>query len=175
MICIFKTMKIIKVFITIIIMIVYIVPFCHGQNTQYSYKLRPKVKAKLDSLYPHATSDIVLYDKYVSDTTQEIRINCHCDETKGMIKLVFDTNGNLLNKEIHFTTINGLPDTIVNYMKRNTSKNCIFPKDYMIKIINNKGEISYGIILQEFATEYLLWFKGSGEFMYREALQGDPW
>src|SRR5580698_9226085 len=116
----FIAMKARKKVVAISILILLVASFCQSQGIKYRDKIRPKVKAKLDSLYPYATSDIVLFDKYVSDTTQEIRINCHCDETKGMIKLVFDTNGNLLNKEIHFTTINGLPDTIVNYMKRNT-------------------------------------------------------
>jgi hypothetical protein len=165
-------MKIIKAIITTIIMMVLVIPFCRSQNMQYRYKLRPNVKAKLDSLYPHATN-ITVYKSLPTDTTQRMDINCRCDETTGMIVLLFDTNGNLLSKETHYHSINDLPNTIISYMEKNTAPNRKFDNDYMIKRTNNRGEMSYGIVMQEFATAYMLWFKSSGEFINREVMQGD--
>jgi len=167
-------MRIIKAIIATIIIIIFIEPFCQSQNIQYSNSLRPKVLLKLDSLYPHATGRVIFNDKYVSNSTQEIQINCHCDETKGMIKLVFDTNGNLQSKEVHYYgSLNGLPDTILNYMKKNESSTVKFDKKNMIKYYNNKEEVSYGIIMNYSPNtwsmdQYILKFKSNGELVSKD-------
>lgn len=167
-------MKVEKYILSLILTII-IVSCCQSQSMQYRNRIRPKVKAKLDSLYPQATSNIVLNDKYVSDTTQEININCHCEETTDMITLVFDTNGKLRYKEVHYTSIKNLPDTIVSYMKENASDTVKFINNYMIKSINNRGEILYGIIVYKtphswIRRGYILWFKSSGELISKEEI-----
>jgi len=146
---------------------------CQSQ-IQYGNELKAKIRSKLDSLYPHASGNVVFNDKYVSDTTQEIEINCHCDEANGMIVLVFDINGNLLNKDIHYIPMNKLPDTIANYIKKSASPAIKFVNDY-IKCINNKGELSYGIIEDYtpqpwYFKEYMLKFKPTGELISKEEL-----
>jgi|HubBroStandDraft_1064217.scaffolds.fasta_scaffold651969_1 hypothetical protein len=164
-----------KYIITAIVALL-IVNCCQSQNGKYRLKLRQKVKITLDSLYPHATSDIVLNDKYVSDTTQEISVNCHCEETLGQIILVFDTNGNLIEKDVHYNFIKDLPDTIINYMKKNTSSTCGFFNDFMIKFFDSKGEMTYGIEMWQYSTApgypfkelYILKFKGSGELISKK-------
>lgn len=90
-----------------------------------------------------------------------------------MIVLIFDTNGNVLNKEVHYNSIKDLPDTIVHYMKKNTSSHIRFFNNYMIEYINNKGEISYGIVMLESPnawsqSQYILRFKNSGELISKE-------
>jgi len=123
-------MKTIKANIVTLVLFVFFSPFCQSQHIQYRSKLRPLVKAKLDSLYPHAKSRVAYYDKYASDTTIEIQIaNCNCTETNDMIILVFDTNGNLLNKEVHYYgSLDGLPDTILSYIKKTESSTAQFDK-----------------------------------------------
>jgi len=160
-------MKTIKVNITTLVLFVFFSPFCQSQNVQYRSKLRPVVKEKFDSLYPHAT-DVELDQSSIHDTTQIIRFNCNCDKTIDAITLVFDTNGNLLNKEVHYYgSLNGLPDAIVNYMKTNTSSTCTFINDYYVKYSNNKGEISYGIMMNR---SYILRFKSTGELISKDAI-----
>lgn len=168
-------MKIIRTIIVTIVMLLFVAPFCQSQNIQYSNSLRPKVKIKLDSLYPHATGSVVFNDKYVSDTTQEIEIHCHCGETMGKIVLVFDTNGNFLNKDVYFNSLAGLPDTILSYMKRKQSQIDRFDYGHMVKSINNKGEVRYSINMLERSTtayqvsqDYILKFKSSGELISKE-------
>lgn len=168
-------MKKIRIITVIIIMLLLGASFCQSQNIQYSSSIRPKVKTKLDSIYPHATGSVVFNDKYVSDTTQEIEINCHCGETMGRIVLVFDTNGNFLNKDVYFNSLTDLPDTILSYMKKNESQIDRFDYDHMVKSINNKGEISYNINMLERSTTaysvsqgYILKFKSSGELISKE-------
>jgi len=136
---------------------------CLGQNNLYKHKVRPLVQAKIDSMYPKA----VVTDLFESDSLQAMQINCHCEETSGMIILVFDTNGSLQNKEVHYHSLKGLPDAIVNYMKTNTSSTCTFINDYYVKYSNNKGEISYGIMMNR---SYILKFKSNGEFISKEAI-----
>src|SRR5580692_13025551 len=72
-----------KFFISFIISL-YFISFCQSQNIQYRSKIRPNVKAKLDSLYPHA-SGIILEQAIISDTTQTIAFGCNCAETIGAI------------------------------------------------------------------------------------------
>jgi len=141
--------------------------FCQGQSVKHRETLHPKVKTTILSLYPNATSEIVLDTKYVSDTTQEVSINCHCTETAGQILLVIDTNGDLLNKEVHYHSSKGLPDAIVNYMKKNTSPTCMFTSDEYMKYINKKGEISYGIYMN---NSYILKLKSNGEYISKEKI-----
>ncbi len=167
-------MKTVKTIIASITLIAFIIPCCRSQNIEYRYKIRPNIKAKIDSIYPKATISIVLNDTYVSDTTQEIDVNCHCKETISTIILVFDTNANLLEKEVHYPDMKNLPDTILNYMKKNSSKSVKFSFGFMIKCINSKGEISYviskteGITSYDAGTEYYLKFKPTGELISKE-------
>ncbi len=156
-----------KTNIATLVLIVFFLPFCQGQNIQYRSKIRPIVKAKFDSLYPHAT-DVELDQSSIHDTTQILRFNCNCDKTIDQIILVFDTNGNLLNQDVHYYgSLNGLPDTIVNYMKKNTASKCTFLMDEYSKYINKKGEISYGVIMNR---SYILKFKSNGEFISKETI-----
>lgn len=164
-------MKIIKTSVITLVVFIFLSSFCQSQNIQYRSKIRPIVKAKLDSLYPQAI-DVILDQSSIHDTTQILRFNCNCDKNIDLITLIFDTNGNVLNNEVHYYgTLKGLPDTIVNYMKKNTAPNRTFMNEYS-KRINSKGDILYGIIMREFVTPYLLWFKPSGEFISREVMQG---
>jgi hypothetical protein len=165
-------MKTLKIILIVLVLSMAYLNFCLGQTGKYRDKLRPNVQAKLDSLYPHATSYIVLNDKYVSDTTQETSINCHCPETTDMIKLVFDTNANILYKEVHYYgSLAGLPDTISRYIEKNTGPKIKFSTEFD-RCINKKGEISYNIYMQESFTPYILKFKPSGKLISKEILQG---
>jgi hypothetical protein len=156
------------------ILLLFSLTFCQSQNVQYRGKLRPAVKAKLYSLYPNATG-AEIDQSSIHDSIQIIRLNCNCKETSGMIVLVFDTNGNLLNKDIHFNSMKGLSAAIVNYIKTNTSPNEGFINNFYIKSINNKGEISYGIDMWESPgswsrTDYRLKFKPTGELISKEVI-----
>lgn len=150
---------------------------CCSQSNKnpYSETIRPNIKAKLDSLYPKATLQVVLNDKYVSDSTQVIEVTCHCDETSGMIIMTFDTNGNFLNKEVHYHSQKNLPEAIVKYVQKNTNDSVKFAPNYMEKYYNNKGEVSYGI-MEDYSPNdwtyqgYMLKFKPDGELISKEAL-----
>lgn len=153
------------------ILIITIANCCLGQNSLYKNKVRPVVQAKIDSMYPKAVITYI----YESDSLQKMQINCHCDETVGMIILVFDTNGNFQSKEVHYYgSLNGLPDTILNYIKKNESTTIKFDKKNTMKYYNNKGEVSYGIDMWEFTpwsrTDYILKFKSTGEFISKELI-----
>jgi len=167
-------MRVTKELIVFVCLIAFI-NFCKGQTGKYREQLRPKIKAKLDSLYPHATSEISLNNPFLSDTTQTVSINCHCDETEGAIILVFDTNTNVLYKEVHFHSQKNLPDTIIKYMQKDTTKGAKYITDYMLKCYDRKGKLSYGIIEryapeQWHETEYMLKFKPSGELISKEEM-----
>ena len=171
-------MKNLKTTLIVFVLSMTSMNFCLGQTGEYRFRLRTKVKAKLDSLYPNATNHIVLNDIYVSDSTQEISINCHCPETEDMIKLVFDTNGNLRNKEVHYYgALTGLPDTILHYISKNESPTMKFDKKNMAKYYDNKDNIYYGVYVVETLShwevkEYILKFKPTGELISKEEVQG---
>jgi hypothetical protein len=161
-----------KKIIIIPLLMVLFIPFSQGQ-----LKIRPKVKAALDSMYPHASN----IELRAIGKSQEICIKCNCNETVGMIILLFDTTGHFLNKEVHYYgTLNGLPDTILNYIKKNESTNTKFDKRNMIKYCNNNGEISYGIYM-DYAPNgwaidrYILKFKNTGEFISKEKIPEAKW
>jgi hypothetical protein len=159
--------------IIVIILTLFIIPFCQSQKIQYRKNILPKLKQKLDSLYPAATG-ISISKSRISDTTQEIYIDtCNCQESSYQITLLFDTNGNLLNKDLILYGFKNLPDTIVNYMKKNTSPSVKFLNHFITKSINNKGEISYSITMQEDTNKwsrnyYILKFKSTGELISKE-------
>jgi len=159
-------MKTIKAGIITLVLFVFFSSFCQSQNIQYRSKVRPVVKAKFDSLYPHAT-DVILNQSSIHDTTQMLTFNCNCDKNIDLITVVFDTNGNLQNEEVDYGSLNGLPDTIVNYMKKSTTPKCTFLIDEYSKYTNRKGEISYGIIMNR---SYILKFKSNGEFISKETI-----
>jgi hypothetical protein len=56
-------------YLTSIILIVFISPICIGHSIRHREILLPKVKAKLDSLYPHY-SWAILDQSSIHDTTQ---------------------------------------------------------------------------------------------------------
>lgn len=158
-----------------LVCILTLINSCFGQRGRYKDNIRPNIKAKIDSLYPHATIRIIYNDKYVTDSTQEIEVTCHCDEADGMIILVFDTNANLLYKEAHYHSQKNLPDTIVKYMLKDTAHGVKFITNYMLKCYNNKGELSYGIIEDYspqpwYFKEYMLKFKPTGELISKEEM-----
>jgi hypothetical protein len=169
-------MKTIRIIIATIIIIMSVLPG-QCQNIEYGNRLRQKVKTKLDSLYPHASGRVIFNDKYVSDTTQEVEIKCNCQEFSDEMIIQFDTSGNLLIKDMYFGTLKGLPDTILTYMKRNTTEIVRFDFSHMIKSINSKGEVSYNITMLKRSTtsyqtseRYLLKFKSSGELISKELI-----
>jgi len=132
----------------------------------------PKIKAKIDSLYPNATNVHVGDRSRVSDSSQGVFITCNCPEGSGMY-ITFDTNGNIMNKDISIS-IKDLPDIIANHIKRDTAKNVKYG-DRAIKSLPNKGEITYSIF-KSYAHDgptngtwiYTLKFKNSGEFISEE-------
>lgn len=159
-----------KKYILGIIVLVMVVHYSRAQESLYKNKVRPIVKAKIDSMYPQA----VVTDLLKSDSIQTMQINCYCSETNGMIILTFDTNGNLLRKEIHYGSLKGLPDTIMNYIQKNKSSQMEFLNE-MRKIVNNKGETYYEIIVNESPNDwtvesYILKFKSTGELISKKAL-----
>jgi hypothetical protein len=154
----------------------FIASLCQSQRIQYQTKLLPKVKQKLDSLYPNATE--ITFTQYPKlNTSQKLWINCNCPESSedGII-LTFDTNGNLLNKDITLhEDIKSLPDSIISYIKIHTTSDIGFYNNYFIKSINNKGEISYSIVMWEKypkislnTDRYILKFKSTGELISKE-------
>jgi hypothetical protein len=157
-----------------LILTLFIVTICQSQRIQYQTKLLPKVKQKLDSLYPNATE--ITFTQYPKlNISQTLWINCNCPETSDGIILTFDTNGNLLNKDIYFLDLKNLPDTIVNYIKKNASPSVRFDNRFMIKSITNKGEISYSIMMYQRypgislnTDRYILKFKSTGELISKE-------
>ncbi|MGP8216777.1 MAG: hypothetical protein ACLQQ4_14525 [Bacteroidia bacterium] len=115
-------------------------------------KILPMVKITLDSLYPKATI-ISIWRGHVNHNIQEVEIKCNCQESKSEMALWFDTNGNMMNKDIYVDSLKGLPDTILNYMKSKESQSDKFDYSQMVKSINYKGEISYGIYVMELSTD----------------------
>jgi hypothetical protein len=168
-------MKPLKASIATLVFFVFFLPFCQSQNIQYRKRMLPKVKKELDSIYPIA-SNISVYQSRIHDSIQMIRLVCNCHDTSDLIVLVFDTNGNVLNKEVHYYgSLNGLPDTILNYIKNNESPTVKFNKKNMIKYYNNKGEMSYGIYMNYSPNswtlhQYILKFKSNGEFISKEEI-----
>ncbi len=153
----------------------FIATFCQSQRIQYQTKLLPKVKQKLDSLYPNAT--ITAFRQYPkSETAQKLCLNCNCPESSDGIIFTFDTNGNILNKDITLhEDIKSLPDSIISYIKTHTTSNIGFYNNYIIKSISNKGEISYSIVMwQKYpgislnTDRYILKFKSTGELISKE-------
>ena len=162
----------------LILAFIFLTYFCQGQNIQNRRsKILSSAKAKFDSLYPRARG-IFWHQTRDSETVQ---FGCNCEETKGGIILTFDTNGNILNKEVHYPDMKNLPDTILNYMKKNSSKSVKFSFGFMVKCINSKGEISYviskttGITKYDAGTEYYLKFKPTGELISSEKQEPETW
>jgi len=161
-------------YIMVLALTLFIVPFCQSQRIQYQTKLLPNVKQKLDSLYPNATE--ITFTQYPKlNTSQKLWLNCNCPESSDGIILTFDTNGNLLNKDIYFLDLKNLPDTFVNYMKKNASPSVRFDNHYLVKSINNKGKISYSIMMYQrypgisLNTDvYILKFESTGELISKE-------
>jgi hypothetical protein len=163
-----KTMK----YALMLLPALFIAHIGHSQTKKERTKLMPKVKRTIDSLYPKA-SNINLKYSLSSDTTQQVYMHCNCPETTDMMVLVLDTNGILLSKELHYHTLKELPDTLVRYIKKNTSSTTKFYDNYMTKCIRSNGEIIYGIMVIENPNpttrgSYLLRFKSSGEFVSKE-------
>jgi hypothetical protein len=94
------------------ILTLIVVNYCQSQD-----EILPKVRIKLDSLYPNASIN-KSYRGYANHNTQVVEIKCNCPETSGKIVIWFDVNGNLQNKDIYFDSIKDLPDTIQNYIKK---------------------------------------------------------
>jgi hypothetical protein len=97
-----------------------------------------------------------------------------------MIDIVFDTNGHLIEKDAYYHTLKDLPDTILHYVKKIKSMGGGYVNYSMIKGMNNKGEINYGIEMWEppsskyqASTHYIVRFKSTGEIISKEeALHG---
>jgi hypothetical protein len=171
-------MKTIRSFILLFLFSSCIIHECYCQPNKYRGGIRPKVKHSLDSLYPYAKP--ITLETYLSDTAQLVSLACNCPETKAAIILLFDTNGNLLNKEVHYQDMKNLPDTLAEYIKKNTTKYIGFHNNFMSKSINNKNEITYGIMMQEtkiingnpIEEDYILKFKSTGEFISKTDVPG---
>lgn len=147
---------------------------CYSQNNKKHYKesIPPNIRAKILSLYPKATlGRIVRCNEHVSDTTQVVSVDCHCAETDGIIILTLDTNGNILIKEIDYNSLQRLPDTISHYIQKNKGPDVQFFNE-MRKIVNNKGETYYEILMDERLNtrtqSYILRFKSTGELISKK-------
>jgi len=140
--------------ITTFIFTLIIVNNCFSQNIQ------PTIKTKLESLYPHAN---VVGGGWNNDNTQNVVIDCNCPEFSGEMKLTFDTNAKVLIKTFYFWSLKDLPDNILNYMKKNTSKTVNFVSGYFKKFINYNGDVGYSIRMSENNIWYDIKFKDSGE------------
>jgi hypothetical protein len=139
----------------------------------------PKAKVKIDSLYPNATIGN-MWMKSPHDNTQDIEIKCNCQEFSGRMIITFDTNGNLLNKDMYVNSLKNLPDSILSYIKKNISETNRIDNGYMVKSINNKGEVNYSIQMLKRSTNayqatewYIIKFKSNGEFISKEKIPED--
>jgi hypothetical protein len=148
--------------------------YCLSQNRTSHFSMFPKVRAKLDSLYPHA-SKVILEINLVSDSIQTVDLKCNCKEDSGLMAITFDTNGNWLHKNTTIA-VKKLPNYIYTYLITNGFQNYRYREDVMMKSVDNKGEISYSINIAPPPVEgptsgtlvYVLKFKSSGEFISNE-------
>jgi len=145
-----------KKYIAVLLFAIIISNDCLSQDT------RSKIKVKLDSLYPKAR----IIGWYGSKAkTEDVLMYCNCPEFGGEMQLTFDTNANILIKEYYYGSLNDLPDTILSYIKNNTSKTVRFDPGYFEKYINYKGEVSYCIRMNENSTWYDIKLKSTGEII----------
>ena len=133
------------------------VNYCLSQNA------RTKMKMKIDSLYPKAT--IIGWWGGPIPKTQEVEIECNCSEFGGYMQLTLDTNANILTKVYYFWSVKDLPETMLTYMKKNTSESVKFDTGYYEKSINYEGKIFYCIRMYENGAWYEIKFNSSGELI----------
>ncbi len=144
---------------TIKVILFFILTFSFCVRSQ---GVKPKNKAKIDSLYPNGK----IYGwNGPHGRTQDILIICNCPEFDGEMQLTFDTNANILVKTYYYFSLNPLPDTILRYMKQNTSKTVKFDTGCSEKNINFKGEISYMIRDYKDGAWFDIIFKETGEII----------
>jgi hypothetical protein len=157
-------MKAIYAFLLLYVFSLFNINYCQSQ-------IFAKARMKLDSLYPNA----IIGNMWIASEhsiTQEVEIKCNCQEFSGKMIIKIDTSGNLLNKDLYYDSLTSLPDTIVSYIKNNISQINRIDNSYMVKSINNKGEVSYSIKMLERSTSayralttYIIKFKSSGEII----------
>lgn len=127
---------------SLVALLFLIVHYCQSQNNIRTAIL-PKIKAKIDFLYPNAANIHAGDISRVLDSTQLVFITCNCSEGLGDMYITFDTNGNILNKVV-FISKNDLPDSITHYINRDTTKRVRYI-DRAIENVDNKGNIYYKI------------------------------
>jgi hypothetical protein len=69
------------------------------------------------------------------------------------------------DKVSYVWSMNGLPESILSFMKNNSNKTVEFDTNYYEKHINNKGEISYVIHIWDNGIPYFMKLNSSGEIL----------
>lgn len=162
-----------KRYIIILVLAMPVVSYCQSHYMPYRREVLPKIAAKIYALYPHASNIRPADNSHIHDSIQLVKFKCNCPEDLNRFYITFDTNGNLLRKDIDIS-IKYLPQSIAAYIKRDTAK-CYIYSDRITKSINNKGEVFYCISKwQEIEGPsvgnwiYILKFKASGEYVSTE-------
>lgn len=151
---------------------ILIVNICTSQNVpippQYPIGVYPKVKAKIDSLYPLATR---LGKDYITQNPirQAISLQCNCPETDHFIEIIFDTNGNIQSKNYFYLPIKDLPETIQTLVSIDTS----YTPAYFRKNFDKKGVVTYLVYMGrniDRGTGWTYWwyFNSSGKLISKE-------
>jgi hypothetical protein len=134
--------------------------------------ISPKVKAKIDSLYPDAWRD---YSSTINkaEPTRKVVVALADSKHYGctQINITCDTNGNIITTDFHGLPLSYLPDTIQKVITTHVEYKAMGIER---KTINSKGEVSYDVRLalagQSFddLTYYVWSFKSSGELVSKD-------
>jgi hypothetical protein len=131
----------------------------------------PKIEMAFDSVYPKATYAL-WEDQALNNTNRRVSFNCNCQEGSGHLKITFDANGNIVNKDMDISK-NDLPGNIINYIESNYP-NTGFMYGEITKVAINTGTPSYRVELLQMNPDgtvtdggwiYILKFTSSGEFI----------
>jgi hypothetical protein len=131
----------------------------------------PKIEQSFESLYPKAINAL-WQDQPVNNTTRQVFFDCNCTEGSGHLKITFDANGNVVDKDI-VITVKDLPGDVTSYIESNYPDNG-FMYGEITKIYVNTGTPNYRVELLQANPDgtvtqggwvYILKFKASGEFI----------
>jgi hypothetical protein len=132
-----------------------------------SQDLKPGVKEMINSLYPKA--NIVGWDS-PRKRYEEVDIICNCSEFSGMMSLTVDSNANIMIKTFYYNSLEPLPNSVLNFIKTDTSQTVKIEKRDVRKSINYKGDISYTIIMYEGDKVYSIELKSTGEIISKKLI-----
>ncbi|HTA28516.1 MAG TPA: hypothetical protein VK809_12055 [Bacteroidia bacterium] len=156
-----------KRYIAVFVFTVLVVICCQSQNQP----VPPKIQHALDSLYPKA-ANTRWEDQPVNTTTRRVNFNCNCTEGNGYLRITFDVNGNIVNKDIDISE-KDLPASVTNYIENNYPGSG-FRYGETSKQTTNSGGYNYRVELLQTNPDgnvtdggwiYILKFKASGEFI----------